>query len=117
MLVLGADAFFYIALAILYLLFWFSAARRELPGGSLAMIGGFLLVYALPYLVSFSHPTYHLPMLPIMLLPAGVWIERTLHANGRPPKLRRNAKAWAYISIAALLAIQVEFVLQMYSLI
>jgi 4-amino-4-deoxy-L-arabinose transferase-like glycosyltransferase len=111
--VLALDAFFYGAVGILSILFWFSGTRRELSGGFLALWSGSLLVYALPYLFAFSHPTYHTPILPLMLLPVGVWLQRWLERDGKLPHWRKGSAWLAFLCLLIFIAIQVEFVLRM----
>jgi hypothetical protein len=109
---LGLEAVIYVLLALAMLAFWFTEARRELEKGTLAIIFGFLVVYALPYWFSFSHPSYHLPMLPLMLIPAAIWVERCM-AWRRLPRPGKRHGAWLVLATLAFLAIQVEWVIQM----
>jgi 4-amino-4-deoxy-L-arabinose transferase-like glycosyltransferase len=109
---LGIEAASYMLLGIACIAFWFSETRRDLGGGSLAIITGFLLLYALPYWFSFSHPTYHLPMLPLMLLPAAVWLRQVLE-RGTLPQWQRKQTVRAWLVLFVFVAIQVEWVIQM----
>jgi 4-amino-4-deoxy-L-arabinose transferase-like glycosyltransferase len=109
----GLDALFYSLLGLAFLIFWFSEARRELAGGSLAIISGFLVLYALPYCFSFSHPTYHLPMLPLMLLPASIWLRLCLERGGRLPKIPKRNVWKAALALSIFVGIQIEWIIQM----
>lgn len=111
-LVLGLEAVLYTFLGLSCILFWFSTARKQLGGGIVAMIIGFLVVYALPYWISFSHPTYHLPMLPLLLLFAAIAWRQWLEYD-KMPVWRPKLALFAWVSILLFLAIQVEWIIQM----
>lgn len=110
-LVMAADGLIYSTVFLLSVAFLFSSARRELSGRDIALATGFLLVYALPYFFSFSHPTYHLPMVPLMLLLASVWGQCYLHHDFKVPGWRRGWLAW--LVLALLVGVQVEWVIRM----
>ncbi len=111
--VTGMDALWYGLLCIAFIAFWFSETRREMPVSTLAIISGFLLLYALPYLFSFSHPTYHLPMLPLMLIPAAIWLGQCLELGSVARKLRLHYGWKFWIAITIFAGIQIEWVVQM----
>lgn len=74
-----------------------------------------IMLYALPYFFSFSHPTYHLPLMPILIcfaaLAGTAWMqgdEKTA-TMGDPIK---GGKRWR-IAVAILLLVQLEWVVQM----
>lgn len=110
--VLGLEAVFWLVIGIGFLAFYWTDARRELSGGTIAIIAGFLLIYAIPYWISFSHPTYHLTMVPLMLIPAAIWLERTV-ALHKWPRWRKGQRWKAWLCILVFLAIQVEWIIQM----
>ena len=71
--VIAVDALFYLVVMIPALLLMINHRRDGLP---LLLIGGVVLVYAAPYVVSFAHPTYRVPVLPLMMvLSAGYWLQ------------------------------------------
>lgn len=110
--VLGLEALLFCLLGISSIWGWFSTARRELSSGTVAIISGFLLLYAMPYWISFSHPTYHLPMLPLLLLVAAVAWRQWLELGKIPPWRPRQAwKAWLVMLL--FVAIQVEWIIHM----
>ena len=109
--VLAMDGLIYTTILLCSLAFLFSAARREMPGRDIALVSGFLFIYALPYLFSFSHPTYHLPMVPLMLLFGSIWGQVFLHGGLKIPALRRTWLTWLILLLA--LGIQIEWVIRM----
>lgn len=68
-----------------------------------------MAIYAAPYWITMSHPTYHFPvLLPLAALGASAW------RSSRPASsLALRVKPRAWLSVAALLLIQVEWVWQM----
>ncbi len=69
--VIAVDALFYLFVMIPALVLIINHPREGLP---LLLIGGVAVVYAVPYVVSFAHPTYRVPVLPLMMvLSAGYW--------------------------------------------
>jgi 4-amino-4-deoxy-L-arabinose transferase-like glycosyltransferase len=110
-LVLGVGAILYSSVLSAALLSLFSEVRRELSSGDIALIGCFLLAYAFPHWLSFSHPTYHLPMLPMIVLLAAVWGEIALTRRMVFPGFPRHWFGWLLLVLA--LGIQVEWLIRM----
>jgi 4-amino-4-deoxy-L-arabinose transferase-like glycosyltransferase len=109
--VLTLDGLIYTSILLMWAAFLLSRARRELSGRDVALVMGFLVVYAIPYWISFSHPTYHLPMIPLMLLLASVWGQQMITQRFQWPQWRRWGIAclvWGILS-----AIQVEWAIRM----
>lgn len=113
--VLGIDAFFYCAIVILALLFWYSKARSEFAGRHAALMSLFMVTYAIPYLIAFSHPSYHLPMLPILLLAGSVWLQNFLTKGLVFPSWRSKRALIAWLMILLFIGIQIEWLIQMNS--
>lgn len=60
------DAIFYCSIASLAILFFFLPSRifdNRDAAGILVLI---VIIYSLPYWITFSHPTYHFPIVPIL---------------------------------------------------
>ncbi len=114
-IVLGLDAFFYCMVVILAMLFWFTKAQREFAGRHAALMSLFLFTYAIPYLIAFSHPSYHLPMLPILLLAAVVWLQNFFTKGvGIAFPSWRKGKGWkAWLLILLFICIQIEWLIRM----
>lgn len=96
------DAVCYLAIAG-FAFFWIAAApgRLWLQWESW-LLAGTIVVYALPYWASMSHPTYHFPvMAPLALL--GVLARRLVRSTGQEVRWR------GWVSLAALGLIQVEW--------
>lgn len=100
--ILALDAACYLAVAG-FAFFWIAAApvtfwRRWESW----LLTGTVLLYALPYWVSMSHPTYHFPvMVPLAVL--GVLAYQIARSSGAEYRTR------GWIAVAALLLIQVEW--------
>lgn len=109
--VLALDALIYTSILLMSIAFLLSAARREIAGRDIALTTGFMLIYALPYIFSFSHPTYHLPLVPLMLLFACVWGQVYLHTDFQFPRLRKRWLAWLILLL--MIGIQVEWAIRM----
>lgn len=103
--VLLLEATLYLAM-MLPTAFWLAAApgafwRQTAVGMTMAAV----VLYALPYWLSMSHPTYHFPVLvPLAMLGLAAW-----HTGGTPDR-SRQIRGW--VAVAALLAVQAEWVLQ-----
>jgi 4-amino-4-deoxy-L-arabinose transferase-like glycosyltransferase len=88
--------------------------------GTAWLVGG---LYALPYFFSFSHPTYHFPILPLVAISALLYVDRLWSRSevpGGPPirQALRQAIAWrggngaaAGLGLIVLALIQVEWVI------
>ncbi|MBL0174509.1 MAG: glycosyltransferase family 39 protein [Ignavibacteria bacterium] len=74
---IALDAALYAGIVILALLFFAMKGRGTNAGAFTIIALAIPLLYALPYVVSFSHPTYHFPVLPFLALFAVAALERT----------------------------------------
>lgn len=59
------DAIFYCSLMIGAILFLFTIKRSFIKFEQVLMIALIILFYSIPYWLSFSHPTYHFPVVPL----------------------------------------------------
>lgn len=112
--VLAMDAVLYSLVLVGWILVVLGGWKGELPGNVRWLSVAVVAMYALPYVFSFSHPSYHLPVLPLMaalgLVPASLWI----FPKGRPFRLPKGGKAWwAVALVLVVLALQIEWVLRM----
>jgi 4-amino-4-deoxy-L-arabinose transferase-like glycosyltransferase len=106
---MGVDALHY--LLIVALAVAFACARRETPldrsqRTAIWLSAAIVLCYSAPYLISFSHPTYHFPVVPIAAVLAAQFA-------ARPSRLERPRTFAALMVVLAL--IQVEWVLENFS--
>ncbi|HVT06607.1 MAG TPA: glycosyltransferase family 39 protein [Polyangia bacterium] len=113
---LAEDGLCYLLVAALALLWLVSGtaaeAQPERRAGLVAV--GLAVLYALPYFASFSHPTYHFPIIPLLAAPAAFAGARGLRGASFWPATRgRRRLLWA--AWAVLLAIQLEWIAHMYS--
>jgi hypothetical protein len=97
------DAVCYLAIAG-FAFFWIAAAPSSLwLQWETWLLGGSVLLYALPYWLSMSHPTYHFPVVvPLALL--GAMAQRLSRSSGQEVRWR----GWASLAVLAL--IQVEWI-------
>jgi 4-amino-4-deoxy-L-arabinose transferase-like glycosyltransferase len=114
--VIALDALFYLALMALSLTAFL--APRGLGTGRVtrATILWIVTAYAIPYWVAFSHPTYHIPVVPLLAIPGAVLLAQM---SGMEPGALRNAlgtlrrRRSVWIGLAAFAAVQVEWVIVM----
>lgn len=105
--VLGLDGVFYLLVMALALWWWFAVGWPQAPGFRIA-IGGLVALYALPYTFSFSHPTYHQPVLPLLVVMASLGCA-SLWTSKVKLKIHRKWVA----AMVILLLIQLEWVIRM----
>lgn len=87
--------------------------RWELPRFTRRIALAFVLSYALPYLLSFTHPTYHLPLIPLFFGFAMIPFAALITDN-RKWHLAQDRRRWIYAVLTILLiALQVEWALRM----
>jgi 4-amino-4-deoxy-L-arabinose transferase-like glycosyltransferase len=109
LLVIAVDAALYLAVAALAL--WLLIAAPP-PGGPLLAL--LVLLYSAPYFISFSHPTYHFPVVPLLGVLAAVAGARLLAGELRAP-LRGARRVGLIAALALLAAIQLEWIANMSS--
>jgi hypothetical protein len=110
--VTAADALFYLSVAAALIL----TAVAPPPARSrerLWEMAGASLLYAAPYFVAFSHPTYHFPVVALGIAAAAMFVERVAsESNGGPlGELRasRGRRIAALVALLALALVQVEW--------
>ncbi|MFL5306453.1 MAG: glycosyltransferase family 39 protein [Polyangia bacterium] len=111
---LAFDGACYLLVAALAMLWLLSEAvdRRQRRAGLVAV--GLTVLYALPYFASFSHPTYHFPIVPLLAAPAAFVAVRGL-TGGRVFPATRGRRRLVYAAWAVLLVIQLEWIAHMWS--
>ena len=74
LLVLAVDGLIYVLIGSFALLGFARGLNAGGPGGMLLLL---VLAYAFPYFIAFSHPTYHLPVVPLLaIVAASEWEKR-----------------------------------------
>ena len=105
LVVIGIDALFFISIA--------GAALARLCVARIdhrvAILCCFSLIYAAPYFVTFAHPTYHFPIVPLLALIAGGWLQ------GTPAGLSAGRRRVLVVVLLAFALVQVEWTLNMSS--
>ncbi|MES1209551.1 MAG: hypothetical protein ABUS79_26745, partial [Pseudomonadota bacterium] len=92
LLALAFDGLCYLVVAALALLWLVSkpTAEAERRAGLVAV--GLTFLYALPYFASFSHPTYHFPIVPLLAAPAAFVTARRLAGASTWPTTRARRR-------------------------
>ncbi|HSS39737.1 MAG TPA: hypothetical protein VLT58_13300 [Polyangia bacterium] len=111
---LAFDGLCYLVVAALALLWLVSMPKDEPERRAGLVAAGLTLLYALPYFASFSHPTYHFPIIPLLAAPAALVTARGLTGASIWPSTRRRRRV-IYAAWAVLLAIQIEWIAHMSS--
>ena len=113
--VLGLDMLFYLTIISACLLFYQGCGLRESGTVMGMLIPMVILAYAFPFWLAFSHPTYHLPLLPLLAIPASAVLERLVRSASciRGYFYRDGINYRLIIALALLLLIQLEWVLVM----
>ncbi|MBW7996335.1 MAG: hypothetical protein FVQ81_07175 [Candidatus Glassbacteria bacterium] len=113
--VLGLVMLFYLAIISACLLFYLGRGARENGSTIGAMIPAAAVAYAFPFWLAFSHPTYHLPLLPLLAIPTAAVLERLIRNPSciREYFSRDGINYRLIIALAILLLIQLEWVLVM----
>jgi 4-amino-4-deoxy-L-arabinose transferase-like glycosyltransferase len=113
MLILMLDAFFYCAVMVAAMVGLFGFSRGSPSAGNTLLLLLLAGCYALPYWLSFAHPTYHFPVVPLF----GV-LASCLAGSVMSPRQAGARRPWSisakrkYVLIAVLLAfayIQIEW--------
>lgn len=115
-LLIAADAICYLLVMAPAVIYLFNRRRFGGDSGQILVILTVAIAYAVPYWLSFSHPTYHLPIMPLLGVFAAVVPARLAGgspaaasnepATGVQAELRRST----WIGLAMLAYIQVEWV-------
>ncbi|OGD75469.1 MAG: hypothetical protein A2Y64_03865 [Candidatus Coatesbacteria bacterium RBG_13_66_14] len=111
---IAADGALYVGIAGAAVAALF-AGKKALPGrDALTVLLGIALLYALPYFVSFSHPTFHIPTTPLLGVIAAVFAGR-LRRGDVWEKLKKSKKRRIGLGVAAAIftAIQIEWLVVM----
>jgi hypothetical protein len=118
--ILALDASFYLAIMVLALYALFNLRILPVKADLAPIILGIAIVYAFPYWFSFSHPTYHFPVVPLFGAFAAVAIIHLLaKASGRPASAgtapaRPGAGRYLPIALLVFAYIQLEWIFVMY---
>ncbi|MBA7583747.1 hypothetical protein ES708_25695 [subsurface metagenome] len=114
-LLLALDMLFYLTIMAASL-FLYCGNGKELRDNPVALwVCVIVLAYAFPFWLAFSHPTYHLPIMPLLAVPASATLDKI---SGNPTiwadsiyRLKTNFKLLSALVILAL--IQLEWVIIM----
>ena len=75
---IGLDALFYCAILIGCVLFLFTYVRPKTAPDHVKLVLLVVLLYSLPYWFSFTHPTYHFPIVPLLGILAADLVARSV---------------------------------------
>ncbi len=101
--VTAADAACYLAVAALALMWLLAPGDRRAAW----VIGLGVLLYAVPYFVTFAHPTYHFPVVPLLGVAAAARL------TAAPAPARPGPLYW--VAAAAFALVQVEWAIDLSS--
>ncbi len=108
---MAAEALFYLAFLSGAVLACLAPPAERLARERQWVALGASLVYAAPYFVAFSHPTYHFTVVPLLLSLAACFVTRV--ASDSPDaslaRLWSTRRAWLVAVFAALALIQLEW--------
>jgi hypothetical protein len=110
--VLGLYLLFYFAIISACLFFYFGKVIRE-SGFTLGIkFPAVAAAYALPFWLAFSHPTYHLPLMPLLAIPACAMLEAALRKPSGSLRsfVRESGNRRFFAALAVLLLIQLEWI-------
>jgi hypothetical protein len=106
---IAVDAFFYILIGVGSILY-FTVPRSSETSKAPFLLLGMIFLYALPYFFAFSHPSYHYPVEPLlMILSSGFFVYLI---NGTGTTLREvleQRTVATTLAIVAFALIQIEF--------
>jgi 4-amino-4-deoxy-L-arabinose transferase-like glycosyltransferase len=112
---IGLDALFYCAILLGCVLFLFTYVKRITTPGDVRFVLLVVLLYSLPYWFSFSHPTYHFPIVPLLGVFAAAFVVRCVEEPREElfaPLAASARRRYGLISVLVILAfIQIEWVL------
>jgi 4-amino-4-deoxy-L-arabinose transferase-like glycosyltransferase len=105
----GLDAVIYIGFAGAAITALFAGVGRRLGAKALPIILTVTVVYALPFFVSLTHPTYNTAIQPLLAVLGLAW----LTGGDRLTLLRENPRRrrWLYVALAVFLLVQVEWLI------
>ena len=108
-LILG-DSLLFCGLGLLVMLSLFLAGPEPYRDRLQAWI---ILAYAVPYFISFSHPTYHLAILPLLALVGGRGLEELMRSPRGAAIHKIGRRTWWVLASLIFLLLQVEWVYHM----
>ncbi len=118
--VIAIDALFYCAIMLLALRYMFTLQLNSNQFDYFALFMLLALGYAAPYWISFSHPTYHFPIIPLFGVLASALTARIIEAKHRQiswswiPQSGRKKYSFLIICLVFIFT-QIEWVLVMWS--
>jgi 4-amino-4-deoxy-L-arabinose transferase-like glycosyltransferase len=119
LIILGIDAVFYNLIMIGAILFLFNFRSFLMKSDHFSIILGIVIVYAVPYWLSFSHTMYHIPIVPLFGIFASVFISHLIDNSKafvfEPIILSNKRKYFMWLVLIIFIYIQIELMFVMYS--
>lgn len=114
LVVLAIDALFYLVIAIGSILYLFSLPDFPHCTPRQNMLLGLALLYAAPYFIAFSHPSYHFPIEPILMALASAFFVLIISGQWNVVRaaLHRRSRMLAIV-LLSFAFVQIEFLVAM----
>lgn len=111
------NTFFYISIMMMALLFLFSYKTLPIESRVVKNILAIIIIYTIPYIISFSHPTYHFPVLPLFGTFASAYLGNLMRAPAaqdvHPFFLLKKYRGYLMAAVGIFFYIQLEWVFVM----
>jgi hypothetical protein len=105
---IAVDAFIYILIAVGSVLYFTIPRAREARTVPFALVG-LSLLYALPYFFAFSHPSYHFPIEPLLMILSSGFFAHLMTTREVSVRNITQRNSLVPVALVAFAFIQVEF--------
>lgn len=113
--VMAVDGGLYMLIGLGAIASLLEGAASPSRGVAAWVLGLGTLLYAAPYFVSFAHPTYHFPIVPLLAVLAAAALDRRLAPGAAPVPWPMRRRIALITASAIFVAIQVEWAVNMAS--
>lgn len=116
--IIALDAFFYLSIALFALLFFVIPYNKFNDQSGVIIFLIIIVGYSLPYWISFSHPTYHFPIVPLLGILSAISSMRLLSEPRDIWNHIKSSKRKKYVllsTMSLLIFIQIEWIAIMFS--
>jgi 4-amino-4-deoxy-L-arabinose transferase-like glycosyltransferase len=112
LMLVAMEATFFLSITVLTIVFLVRFAKFDPAFNGFLLLLSASLAYASPYWVSFSHPTYHIPVVPILTVFASCMLADAAKEGAKDcwASLTKRRRVVLLVSLALLIAIQIEWI-------